>query len=232
MKDFVTRTTFGFLMAQLFPGTLTVYSISFTYFAFERDFPNSLLIAADRTLTIWGNSPVPHQLFLLGLCIGTGMFLYGLNWAVMGHLEERYGSIFDSYWHDWRLWLQVLVAPIKLPAETIQLFVETKHIRNASIEENLPRIPADRSPHFEFLQDFYLYNAQFFSHTAYGILSCLLALVGFSMANGLTIRRAALIVLLYIAVGLFFILGRIQFRSLFAAEQELGTGTQAGSSTR
>jgi len=39
--------------------------------------------------------------------------------------------------------------------------------------------------------------------------------------GGLTLRRAGIVLLLYVATGLFFVLGRVQLHSLFRAEDEL-----------
>jgi hypothetical protein len=50
--------------------------------------------------------------------------------------------------------------------------------------------------------------------------------VAFVATNGLTQRRLTFFVLTYLLCGLFFVLGRLQLRSLFANEEELVNRSQ------
>jgi len=227
MKDFFSKVTFGFLMAQVFPGAVAVLSLSFLYSTFGANQPDSLLGAIRTTIAGWATASATAQLFLLGLCIGAGMAIHGLAWSVIGFYESsRDKAIFDSFWHKRRIVYQVLLGPLKIVGETAFFLFTTTNIRGATVPENAPRIHKDLFAHFEFLQDFYLYNAQFFTHTAYALVGSFVSVVAFIIGNGLTPRRIIVGILVYITCGLFFVLGRIQLSSLFAAEDDLVTASR------
>ena len=120
-----------------------------------------------------------------------------------------------------QLWFQVLIGPIKIVREIGGLFLATRHLRDASIEENVASLHKDLIPHFNFLQEFYLYSAQFFAHTSYALMVLLVSVFGFAIGSGFTVRRVGALGLAYVLSGLFFVLGRVQFRSLFHAEEQL-----------
>jgi hypothetical protein len=221
VKDFITNVTFGFLMAQLFPGAIAVFAIAFTYFSIGERHPEGILATARYVLQVWGDASLGHQFFLLGLCIGAGMFIHGLHWASLGALEKRFQSVFDSYWNDRRLLWQVLLGPIKAFREIVELFWQTKNIRDASLQENVTNIHKDYMPHFEFVQGFYLSSAQFFAHTTYSLGVVMAAIATYIDAYGPNVNRVGLLALTYVLAGLFFVLGRIQLRTLFWAETEL-----------
>jgi hypothetical protein len=227
MKDFFSKVTFGFLMAQVFPGAVAVLSLSFLYSNFGANQPNSLLGAIRTTIGGWAAASATAQLFLLGLCIGAGMAIHGIAWSVVGFYESsRDKAIFDSFWHKHRIAYQVLLGPLKIIGETAFFLFTATNIRGATVPENVPKIHKDLFPHFEFLQDFYLYNAQFFTHTAYALVGSFASVVAFIIGNGWTPRRIIVGILVYITCGLFFVLGRIQLSSLFAAEDDLVTASR------
>lgn len=222
MKDVISRVTFGFIMAQLFPGAIAVFAISFAYSAVYSEQPNSVLLTADGILRAWAGSTPAHQLFLLGLCIGVGMLIHGLHWATLGALEFQFnGSAFNAPWHGGRIVWQTLLGPLTIGREISRLFVRGKHIRQVSIEDNATQMHHDVMGQFEFVQDFYLYPAQFFAHTGYAFLVVFTSVFTFIVAKGLTPRRMVLEVLAYVMAGLFFVLGRVQLRTLFYAEKQL-----------
>ena len=221
MRDLISKVTFGFLMAQLFPGALLAFALTFLYFSVLPSRYGSVYQAVNTVMATWETGSLGRILVLLGVCTGLGMFIHGLHWAVVGRLESRYGSVFDSYWHDLAIWKQVLLGPVKMIREVGDLLFREGDIRSAGVRENVPRVPADRFAHFQFLQDFYLHSAQFFLHTSYAMLACCGGIIAFSVMGGLTLRRAGIVLLLYVATGLFFVLGRVQLHSLFRAEDEL-----------
>jgi hypothetical protein len=223
MNDLITKATFGFLMAQLFPGAVIVFSINFVYFAFGTQAPCGLLATADHVLTLWSSASVAQQLFLLALCVGAGMFVHGLHWAVFGYLENKAedGRLFRAYWKDYSLGLQVLTEPFHLTIKTVEPFLRAKSIRDMVLEENVPNIHKDHMKQFEFIEDFYLYSAQFFCHTAYSLLAVVAAVTAFGILYGPTWRRFVLWLLSYFLCGVFSLLGHIQLGSLFAAESDL-----------
>lgn len=221
MNDFVSRTTFGFVMSQMFPGAIAVFSLVFAFYAVERSLPNAVIASALQILKAWDEAPVAYQLFLLGFCIGFGMFIHALNWAVLGALEHQPQHVFDSPFHHRTIALQVLGAPIRAVFEIGVLLFGPKELREARIKENAPDIHQEFMRQFEFVEDFYLYPAQFFAHTTLALLVAFAAVVTFVANHGITYGRLIVLAVIYVASGAFFVLGRIQLASLFNAEIEL-----------
>jgi hypothetical protein len=227
MKDFIGKTTFGFLMAQLFPGAVAMLGVSFLYFQATQREPDTLLGAIRLTTANWSQLTTVSQLFLAGSCVGLGMLIHGLHWGVIGYYECRGDkkSVFDSFWHKKPLFVQVLAGPIKVITEA-GWFFGIRDIRKATVGENSISVDKELFPNFEFLQDFYLHPAQFFAHTSFALLVWIAGIVAFVATNGLTQRRLTFFVLTYLLCGLFFVLGRLQLRSLFANEEELVNRSQ------
>jgi hypothetical protein len=226
MKDFVSKITFGFLMAQLFPGAVGAFAISYAYFALEPRQVNAVLGVAYTVIARWRDAGVAQQLFLVAFCVAIGMVIHGLHWAALGAMEHRFGSVYRDRWHQRTIWKQVAGGPIRLLDEIRVLFFGTHDLRHASMDENVTRIDKDRMGQFEFLQEFYLSSGQFFMHTAYALTMTLTALVTFVVAYGLTWRRVVLLALLYLLIGIFFTLARVQLRSLFNAEEALADASK------
>lgn len=230
MKDFFSKLTFGFIMAQLFPGAVAVLSLGFLYYTlFGAPQPDSLVLALKAAVDHWGTAPTVAQLFLGGLCVGAGMVIHGIDWSIIGYYETSHSqddpnkrkSVFNSFWHDKRLLFQVFVGPPKIVAESVLLLIRAKGIRAATVPENIVKLHKDLFPHFEFLQEFYLYNAQFFSHTAYALVVSIAAVITFIAEHGMTPRRILFAGIIYLASGIFFVLGRLQMQTLFANEEAL-----------
>lgn len=222
MKDFVSKLTFSFLMAQLFPGAVATFAVGFIYFTWDTPQPDSVLASAQNLLNTWGNATIPQQLFLVGLCIGAGMSIHGLHWTVLGAQEKHNGgAVYLAPFHHKSLWQQVIGAPTRLVTECVYLFFNVHDIRKASMDENVTNIDKDHIEQFNFLQEFYLAPGQFFMHMAYASMIVLFGAVSFMVAYGITWRRLVLVALAYLLIGVFFLLGRVQLRSLFRAEEEL-----------
>ncbi len=237
MKDFISKFTFGFVMAQLFPGAIAVLGSAVLVHAASPPRPTSFVGSVLSILESWGTLDVPYIALLLAVFVGAGMLIHGLHWAVLGYLESRYETFSRSPAH-WRtkkieagssepdgegvpLWWQILRGPVMIILEVGQLTFLATDISKVSIEENAPQVSKDLMPQFEFLQEFYLYSAQFFAHTGYALLVMLTSVVTFIAWNGFTPHRAGIGVALYLAIGVFFVLGRIQLETLFKAEEEI-----------
>lgn len=230
MNDFVSKATFGFLMAQFIPGAIALYAVACAYNAAFDESLRSLFSIGTRTLELWSGTAA-QQLFLIGLCTGAGMTLHGLHWAVLGYLEysnsreDRCGAVSESAWHQLPIAVQVLLGPAQILVETVQFLLQAKSIEAPAIEENVTRVPAGKMPAFGFLQDFYLGFAQFYAHTAYALLlalPCIAVCLGYCGVSG---RRLVFFLLTWVACGLFFVIGRIQLMALFKAEETLLSGT-------
>lgn len=256
MKDFVSRITFGFLMAQLFPGALTVFALTFAYRSFDGVLADSIVDSIDGILRIWYKASIAHQLFLFGLFVAFGMLIHGMHWMILGTLEQvgettdpKPDSMFDRELDRRPLWCQFLYAPLRV-FEELKLVGQRQGVIYSAVRENVARIGKDWMAQHEFMQDFYLYTAQFFAHTSYALNLCILVLLayvarfnldhlafshvlvlpqgfglilpqGFEFTYGLNLRRAFLLLLLYAGSSVFLILARIQLSTLFRAEQDL-----------
>jgi vacuolar-type H+-ATPase subunit I/STV1 len=222
LKDFISKITFGFLMAQLFPGATTVFAIGFTYFTIETHQPDGVMGTAENVLRTWGMATTPQLLFLVALCIAFGTFIHGLQWAALGALEHRACSAaYETPWYQQPLWKQVLTGPVKIVRELGQLVMLTKGTGKANMYESVTAMDARFMPQFDFLQEFYLATGQFFIHTAYALVAVTGAIATYVVAYGFSWRRVVLLLVVHLLTGLFFVLGRIQMCSLFEAEKTL-----------
>ena len=230
MKDFISRLTFGFLMAQFVPGAIAVSSIAFLYAAFTLKTDNSMWAIIDTASARWGAIWL-SKLFFVAACTGAGMLIHGTHWAVLGYLEthpcpltsSEHGSqrVYESFWHSFPVIIQIVLGPPKILLEILCfLFLGTK-IRELATQENVPEIDKDKMEAFNFLQDFYLHFAQFFAHTSYALMISLLSLVTFVHFFGLSTTRIWILITIYLFTGFFFVIGRIQLATLFEAEHEL-----------
>ena len=221
MKDFFSKVTFGFLMAQLVPGMIVILSFSVLCVAFWKGVDDSLLAICVSTLKSWFQSGL-RQIAFVALSTGAGMLIHGIQWATLGFLEHKYQSAINAPWHN-NKWLvfQVLMGPVMIVWEMFLLFFRATNLKDVATTENVPYIDKDKIESFNFLQDFYLHFAQFYSHTSFALLVCLFSF-------GLSIFRVeylfphvVLLFVIYLSCGLFYVIGRIQFQSLFQGEQEI-----------
>lgn len=221
MKDVVSRIVSGFIMAQLFPGALLVFSLSILYFSLPPSNPASLYQVANSVVTSLESASVLRNLALFGFVTGAGMFIHGLHRAVVGAVVQRSGSPFRSGAYEGALWLQILIGPAVILREIFDLLFRTKGIRAASVSESIPPIEPALVAHVHRIQDLHLDLARFFLHTAYALIGTLGSLAGFILVAGFTWRRLSLLLVLYLLTGVLFMLGRVQLDSLLTAEQEL-----------
>ena len=236
MKDFVSRLTFGFLMAQLFPGAVTVFAITFAYMSFEGRLPNAVVASVDLILNTWAAGTTGHKLFLAGLFIAFGMLIHGIHWTILGAIEQEWRatrpmphSMFDLPRDRTLLAFQLLIGPTRFFHELL-LVARRRGVVRSAVRENVARIRDDLMKQHEFMQDFYLYTAQFFAHTAYALVFCAFSLLAYvgrfdlsagAFTYGFTVRRFFLLLLLYATSSAFFVLARVQLATLFRAEQDL-----------
>jgi hypothetical protein len=225
MDQFLSRFTFGLLMAQVFPGGVFLLSLTCPIIA-DADpkitTTSSLLVAVGN---LWFSSTKGTVLFLF-LAGGLGMLIHGLSWMVMAWLENRevpagspVARVRDSFWHNWPLGFQVLVAPVKMIIELV--WAMKAPIEKLAMEESGSYISPLDKPLYDFFQDFYLYFAQFYAHTAYALLFSVFTLGWTWAILGFNSRRLMMMVAIYFAASVSFLIGRMQFASLFKAENVL-----------
>lgn len=212
-------------MAQLFPGAVVLLSISTCVFA-NQSTAYTISLAAETALNFWTSSSA-NYLFAFMISMGLGMAIHGLNWSIIGFMETAYDpddkdlGIYESFWHDKRIIYQIILAPIKMVIEIADFLWKGKAIKNMLLRENVGDIPKDKWDAFIFVQNFYLYFAQFYAHTAYALLITLSCIFWFSLfINGHWVHIATMAIC-YVLGGGSFIVSRIQYGSLFTAEYEL-----------
>jgi hypothetical protein len=232
MKDFVSRLTFGFLMAQLFPGAVTVFAITFAYMSFEGRLPNAVVASVDLILNTWAAGTTGHKLFLAGLFIAFGMLIHGIHCmnsccfmrssrmrATFSRTAERTTprrrATSNSSWKN-------RVGPMRSWNAS-----RVRSRGRSNIEWGIglvARHSCSMAP--RIVQ----YTAQFFAHTAYALVFCAFSLLAYvgrfdlsagAFTYGFTVRRFFLLLLLYATSSAFFVLARVQLATLFRAEQDL-----------
>lgn len=227
MKDFISKVTFGFIMAQLLPGAVVVFAITCASSSEARESEESFRQAILNVSFQWFGDSLKATCFLL-ISVAVGMCIHGLNWAILAWLEwvsdkKGWESVRgDLYWHKLPLWLQLIISPVAMIIEVIWLLVAGK-LDYVIMRENVPRIDKDKMSQVTFLQDFYLDFGQFYAHMAYVLLTTTICSV-ICCIRSFELVRLAVAVFLYISTSVFFLLGRIQLGSLFGAEEELVEG--------
>jgi len=223
MEQFLSRFTFGLLMAQVFPGGVFVLTLTAPLLAFRRA-PLQISELFWNVGNLWFSSTKSTIVFLF-LAGGVGMFLHGISWIVMAWLENHTGAdsatpVRESFWHEKPFGIQILLAPIKMIVE-LAWVTAAPNIDKLAMEESGTHISPQDKPIYDFFQDFYLYFAQFYAHTAYALLFSIPCLIWTWAIIGFTWRRTLLIFFTYLLTSIFFLISRVQFASLFKAENVL-----------
>lgn len=217
MKDFISKATFSFLMAQLLPGAVVV--LAFTCFFSDHGNQGSGLYELIIFTGEWWFESTFRTILFLFVATAVGMLIHALNWTVLAWLERKYENSRKSFWHEKCILFQVFVSPIKMFLEVGWLLF-APDIDSLTMEENIHKIADKQMDQFSFLQDFYLYFGQFYAHTAYALLiTTILSVVCQIVKPGRT--RFTLSIGLYFLTSTFFLLGRVQLGSLFKAERTL-----------
>lgn len=224
MKDFVSKVTFGFLMAQLLPGAVVVFAITC---AMKVDLGKSdatlsqLLLHAGEC---WFKLTLTTIAFLF-MAVAIGMLIHGFNWTVLAwleHIQKEKGweSVRgDLYWHTLPVWLQLIISPCVMIVEILWL-LSAKKLVYVIMDENVSRIRPDKMQQFTFLQEFYLHFGQFYAHMAYAFLITTICSLIWCINNWGS-ASLGIVFFFYFFTSTFFLLGRIQLGSLFGAEEEL-----------
>jgi hypothetical protein len=234
MKDFVSKITFGFLMAQLLPGTLVVAAATCLLGLGEGESMTCLPQVLNCIERHWFMTTFSTIAFLFA-AVAAGMLIHGLNWTVLAWLEN-WGHpndpepVRDRPWHEWPLLRQLLLAPGLMIYEILTLILKAPDINHLTMHENINWIKSECMGQFQFLEDFYLNFGQFFAHMAYALLVTGGASLIFCFRSP-SIGSAGLVIALYLTTGVFYILGRVQLGSLFKAEDVLVQRSKGRTST-
>ena len=218
MKDFLSKVTFGFLMAQFVPGVIVVLSISLLFSA--SDFIESgWMLEVISSACGWWLGSTAHILFFIMLSVGAGMMIHGIHWAVLAfHAKDRC-NLKVCYFPEKPAWFHVIVGPPMIAAEMFILFFHD--LTHLSTRENVGNVDKDKMQAFNFLQEFYLNFSQFYAHTSYALFASTILLIALIIGFNAYLEYWYLPLLLYIFTGVFYLLGRIQMLTLFASEREL-----------
>lgn len=241
MKDFLPTFTFGFLMAQLFPGGVAVLCATFPYVTLTSDKVVRLTGLFNKVGDVWFGSARNTVVFLFA-ATATGMFIHGLDWVCLGWqthaVDERNRPKFDENqesvdrplrhhpFHRKNLAVQFVTAPWEMVAELLSL-TRVPKLSCVAMGENVPRMQPTHMPIFSWLQDFYLYFAQFYLHMAYALLVGIPAVIlSFIFWGEVSLFRILFVISLSSMMSFFFLLGRIQLLSLFKNEMTLTNNSQ------
>jgi len=223
MKEFLSKVTFGFIMAQLFPGAVAVLSLTAPFQAKKCDQGYTVGMVIQKVDGFWFETPT-RIIVLLFLAMGVGMLIHGIHWATLAWLENRLDGeprpVNEVWYHRRRVAVQVLFAPLIMIGELVgTLFA--RRTKTLIIEENSPYTLEERFPAYAFMQEFYLYFGQFYAHTAYAMLLAILCATCVWTRLGWTWPRGLLLLGLYCACGVLFQIGRVQLGTLFGAEEQM-----------
>lgn len=222
MDQFLSRFTFGLLMAQIFPGSILLLSLTCPVLASRQPFSASMSELFMAVGSLWFGFTKSTVVFFF-LAGGLGMLLHGVSWMVLAWLENHnatFTPVRQSFWHEWPIISQILVGPVKMVRELFSVLKAPNIDKLAMHETGASISPVDK-PIYDFFQDFYLYFSQFYAHTAYALLFSIAPLIWTWAVMGFTWRRGALLLLLYFAASIFFLIGRVQYASLGKTEKAL-----------
>ncbi|MFA6186154.1 MAG: hypothetical protein WC770_02935 [Phycisphaerae bacterium] len=231
MKDVISKMTFSFLMAQFLPGAVVMFSAICAFGRVANQPNNSCgtkiayipIEAAKSSLA----SPF-HIIGFVFLSVAIGMLIHGIHWVTLGGLEHyatkknKEHSIRDLWWYkNIPAFPLIAFAPIIMAMEVI-CFLLVRRIDSLTMDENVSDIPKDKIDAFLYLQEFYLSFGQFYAHMAYALaISLFFILKALKLCNLSCVQHYSFAVGLWLLVGIFFVLGRIQLSSLFKAEREI-----------
>lgn len=221
MKEFLSKFTYGFLMAQLLPGFIFLESILMNIIEYK-DLTKTnffLFSLCKRSMINITNSYNEMFLFFLA-SVFFGMLIHGIHWAILACLENQNGkrSARNYCWHKQRVIFQILYMPILMVWEII-LLLKSKNIDILTMDENVPYFNPTYMSNYNFLSEFYLNFGQFFSHTAYSLLFSFPFLLNIYIKFSYTTRDIIIYLLIqYFIISIMIILGRVQLGTLFKAE--------------
>ncbi|MFS8085973.1 MAG: hypothetical protein ACMG6H_10115, partial [Acidobacteriota bacterium] len=166
MKELLSTFTFGFLMAQLFPGATAVLSISSGYVTFVTGVQSGLVRLFSTVGDLWFGSLRTTVVFLF-VSVAAGIFLHGVDWMTLGGLYSKYPAGVPSFpFHKLPVFIQLLFSPLNMIYEW-WILISRKNLASVTVGENAANIDPTLVPNLNYLQDFYLHFAQFFIHMAY-----------------------------------------------------------------
>ncbi|HEX5735269.1 MAG TPA: hypothetical protein VF131_20740 [Blastocatellia bacterium] len=242
MESFLSKFTLGFLMAQLFPGAVTILAFTCPFVAWRTDHYPTTLVELFRTVAdkwfVWPRSVI----LMLFISAGMGMVIHGIDWMVISMMQykkndpspEDVSVLRDStpvhhfMYHKWYTGLQIIVLPVIMIIELFFLLT-ARDLGKLMQRENIPSIHPNHKQNFDFLQDFYLYFAQFYLHMGYAFLFSIFplvsALIAISKRSGQPIYYWPIIAC-YFGSSIFFLIGRVQIATLFNAERQIRERSQ------
>ena len=174
MKDFISKVTFSFLMAQLVPGMVVVMAFTCIATSGGSEADVCLETMLTRIEGWWFASAFRTVAFLFMSC-AVGMLIHALNWTVLAWVENRDGiddpkPVRETRYHRLPLWTQLLIGPLVMAYEVLTLVLKAPNLARLTMGENLKCFKQDCEWRFQFLQEFYLHFGQFYAHTAYALL--------------------------------------------------------------
>jgi len=219
MKDFISKVTFGFLMAQLVPGMVVIMAITCMTKIGGLETGSCIETMLKTIDERWFQSVFRTTAFLFLSC-GIGMLIHALNWTVLAWIENESGQpVRETRHHVRPLWKQLATGPTAMITEVLSV-LRAPNLTSLAMDENVDSLGRDSEWQFQFLQDFYLYFGQFYAHTAYASLVPMVLCIA-NVFRSPCARNLMHLVLAYFVTSILFLFGRVQLSSLFRAEGEL-----------
>lgn len=236
MKDFISKVTFGFLMAQLVPGMVVAMAVTCIGESNIPEIDVCLRTMLDHIEDWWFASAFRTITFLFLSC-AIGMLIHTLNWMVLAWTENRDSPleaepVRERWYHALPFWIQLLNGPPVMVSEVLSL-LRAPNLTCLTMDENVKSLDQNSEWQFQFLQEFYLHFGQFYAHTAYALLlTTILCVV--NVFRRPCARSLAQMIVAYFVTSILFLLGRVQLSSLFKGENELAQGKhrEGGGSAR
>lgn len=226
--NFWSRFVFGFLLAQVLPGLLGMYFISFIsaskkIFEFSKPigFTDYLGIHAARLVE---KSGFLGSFIIVSMCFG--MILYWFNWLLLARLEQQaeasdLAGLEHLKCHQRPPLVQILVWPFDILSELCVLFFGTPSFDKMIRRERLTLVPPEKFTQLSWIEDYYLPSALFLSNMQFALIPALFSVLIVFFDSGLTWRRVLILSAVYLLIGLIRLLARQQLISLGRAERDL-----------
>ena len=238
--NFWSRFVFGFLLAQVLPGVLGTFFVSFLSGAtkiFESyrieykgpgGFTDYIGVHAARLVEKPGFLGV---FAIVSIC--SGIVLYWFNWLLLARLEQQaeasdLGGLENLKCHKRPPLVQIFVWPLDVLGEVFVLFFGTPSFDKMIRKERMTQVPPEKFTQLSWIEDYYLPFALFLSNMQFALLPALFSILLVFFDSGFTWRRFLILVAVYFLIGLIRLLARQQLISLGRAERDLLRGASEG----
>ena len=147
------------------------------------------------------------------------MLIHGLHWAALAYHGNAHIDVKVCYQQDALAVFHVLLGPVMILGEIVALL--GLNVSQLRTRENVSGVGSSGMAAFNFLQEFYLHFSQFYAHTSYALFVCTVLSVFLVCRFGIWEEAWYVPIILWVGMGIFYLIGRIQMYTLFVSEREL-----------